>query len=84
MAFADNAVSGAASFTIEKSKNVVSVGGTQAETYKGAAYDVAYKADGTNSVTVSIARADGNTTGAVGNLTKVTLCLLYTSDAADE
>ena len=73
VAFADNAISGAASFTIEKSKNVVSVGGTQKETYKGADYDVVYNADGTNSVTVSIARADGNTTGAVGNLTKVTL-----------
>ena len=71
--FADNAISGTASFTIEKSKNVVSVDGTQKETYNGSDYNVVYNADGTNSVTVSIARADGNTTGAMGDLTKVTL-----------
>ncbi|MBB1079593.1 KxYKxGKxW signal peptide domain-containing protein [Limosilactobacillus sp. STM2_1] len=71
--FAADAVSGTANFTITPSANVVSVGGTQTETYKGSAYNVVYNADGTNSVTVSIAKADGNTTGALASLTKVQL-----------
>lgn len=71
--FADNAITGTATFTIDKSQNVVSVGGTQTAIYNGSPINVVYNADGTNSVTVSITRADGNTTGATGDLTKVTL-----------
>lgn len=54
--FTDNAISGTASFTITASKNVVSVGDTQTETYKGSPYSVVYDANGNNSVKVSIAR----------------------------
>ncbi|MBB1124587.1 MBG domain-containing protein [Limosilactobacillus albertensis] len=71
--FANNAISGQASFEITPSANVISVSGTQTETYKGSPYNVVYNADGTNSVTVSIAKADGNTTGALASLMNVTL-----------
>lgn len=71
--FANDAITGTATFTIEKSKNVVSAGSTQTETYNGSPISVVYNATGANSVTVSIAKADGNTTGATGDLRKVTL-----------
>jgi LPXTG-motif cell wall-anchored protein len=71
--FADNAISGTANFTITASKNVVSVGGIQTETYKGSPYNVVYKANGDNSVTVSIAKAAGNNAGALASLTNVHL-----------
>lgn len=71
--FTDNAISGTASFTITASKNVVSVGDTQTETYKGSPYSVVYDANGNNSVKVSIAKAAGNNAGALAKLTNVHL-----------
>ncbi|QLL74639.1 MBG domain-containing protein [Lactobacillus crispatus] len=69
----NSTITGSATYNITPSANVISVGGTQTETYKGSAYDVVYNANGTNSVTVSIAKADGNTKGATADLTEVTL-----------
>lgn len=71
--FTDNAISGTAHFTITASKNVVSVGDTQTEPYKGSTYNVVYKANGDNSVKVSIAKAAGNNDGALASLTNVQL-----------
>lgn len=71
--FSNNAISGQASFEIIPSANVISVNGTQTETYNGSAINVVYNANGSNSVIVSIAKADGNTTGALASLTNVTL-----------
>ena len=71
--FADNAISGSASFEITPSANTVSVSGTQTETYNGSPINVVYNADDTNSVKVSITQTSGNTTGAVASLADVTL-----------
>ncbi len=71
--FADNAISGSASFEITPSANTVSVSGTQTETYNGSPINVVYDADDTNSVKVSITQTSGNTTGAVASLADVTL-----------
>ncbi|WP_295729392.1 MBG domain-containing protein [uncultured Limosilactobacillus sp.] len=71
--FTNNAISGNAKFTITASKNVVSVSGTQTETYQGSPYDVVYNTAGTNSVTVSVAKATGNNDGALANLANVHL-----------
>lgn len=71
--FANNAISGQANFEITPSANVISVSGTQTETYNGSPINVVYNADATNSVTVSITKADGNATGALASLTNVTL-----------
>lgn len=71
--FANNAISGQASFEIIPSDNVISVSGTQTETYNGSAINVVYNADGTNSVTVSIAKAAGNGTGALASLANIAL-----------
>ena len=60
-------------FNIVPSQNMISVSGTQTETYNGSPINVVYNADGTNSVKVSIAQTSGNTTGAVASLTDVTL-----------
>ncbi|MCI1974433.1 MAG: MBG domain-containing protein [Limosilactobacillus sp.] len=60
-------------YKITASKNVVSVSGTQTETYNDSAQNVAYNADGNNSVTVSISRAADNQNGALASLTGVTL-----------
>ncbi|MCI6852240.1 MAG: MBG domain-containing protein [Limosilactobacillus vaginalis] len=71
--FANNAISGQASFEIIPSANVISVSGTQTETYNGSAINVVYNTDGTNSVTVSIAKAAGNGTGALASLANIAL-----------
>ena len=71
--FANSAIDGQAKFEITPSANVISVNGTQTETYNGSAINVVYNANGSNSVIVSIAKADGNTTGALASLTNVTL-----------
>lgn len=71
--FASDAISGQASFEITPSANVISVSGTQTETYNGSPINVVYNANGNNSVVVSIAKADGNTSGALASLTNVTL-----------
>ncbi|MBB1069396.1 KxYKxGKxW signal peptide domain-containing protein [Limosilactobacillus sp. RRLNB_1_1] len=71
--FAANAISGQASFEITPSANVISVGGVQTETYNGSPINVVYNASGDNSVVVSIAKASGNTTGALASLSDVAL-----------
>lgn len=60
-------------FNIVPSQNMISVSGTQTETYNGSPINVVYNADDTNSVKVSIAQTSGNTTGAVASLADVAL-----------
>lgn len=69
---ADSAITGDATFTINASKNLVNVSGTQTETYTGSAIDVAYNEAGTTGITVSIANATGNT-GSTAGMTNVHL-----------
>ena len=71
--FADDAITGSATFTINASANVVKVGGSQTETYTGQKVDLNYQANGTNSVTITIANAAGNTTGKTADASTVTL-----------
>lgn len=69
---ADSAITGDATFTINASKNLVNVSGTQTETYTGSAIDVAYNEAGTTGITVSTANATGNT-GSTAGMTNVHL-----------
>lgn len=68
-----DANTGSATFIINQSANTVSVNGEQDETYDNTAKSITYNANGTNSVTVSIAKSSGNTDGAVADLKNVTL-----------
>ena len=60
-------------YTINPSKNVVTVSGTQTNEYTGSGIGVNYQADGTNSVKVTIAKVADNTDGKAASLTGVTL-----------
>lgn len=59
--FSDNAFTGSVSYTINAAENTVNVDGTQTETYTGQPISVDYKANGNNSVQVSISSKDGAT-----------------------
>ena len=68
-----NKITQNATFDIVVADNTVNVSGTQTSTYTGSAINVVYNADGTNSVTVDIAKTEDNTTGATAPVSSVIL-----------